>query len=291
MRLGSVGHNSLGRPRDSLLPGPPSSPVMRRRFGAMRTWHDNARSLVRMTSSGRSAADSTEYDVREHYTKYEHRVPMRDGVRLFTSVLVPKNTSTTYPILLTRTPFGISPYGVDEQGAVSLQSEALLRAGYIFVRQDVRGRLMSEGSFTHVTPHQPEKRTPTDVDEQSDTWDTVDWLLRHVPNHNGRVGLFGISYGGFFTAAGMIDTHPTVRARARTPVSPTASSLGRGCMGAGRPPTAGTWEASISRRTPQRSTASTSWCRSSNSISRTRVTRGCPRHTSSKPARTPGDNI
>jgi predicted acyl esterase len=102
-----------------------------------------------MTSSGGSAADSAGYDVREHYTKYEYRIPMRDDVRLFTSVLVPKDTSTTYPILLTRTPFGVSPYGVDEQGALSLQSEALLRAGYIFVRQDVRGRLMSEGTFTH----------------------------------------------------------------------------------------------------------------------------------------------
>ncbi len=129
-----------------------------------------------MTSSAGSEADSAGYDVREHYAKYEYRIPMRDGVRLFTSVLVPKDTSTTYPILLTRTPFGVSPYGVDEQGALSLQTEALLRAGYIFVRQDVRGRLMSEGTFTHVTPHRPEKPTPTDVDEQSDTWDTVEWL-------------------------------------------------------------------------------------------------------------------
>jgi len=173
-----------------------------------------------MTSTGGSAADSAGYDAREDYTKYEYRIPMRDGVRLFTSVLVPKDTSTTYPILLTRTPFGVSPYGVDEQGAFSLQTEALLRAGYIFVRQDVRGRLMSEGTFTHVTPHRPEKPTSADVDEQSDTWDTVEWLLRHVPNHNGRVGLFGISYGGFFTAAGMIGTHPAIRAA--SPQAPVA---------------------------------------------------------------------
>jgi hypothetical protein len=139
-----------------------------------------------MTSTGGSAADSAGYDAREDYTKYEYRIPMRDRVRLFTSVLVPKDTSTTYPILLTRTPFGISPYGVDEHGAISLQTEALLRAGYIFVRQDVRGRLMSEGTFTHVTPHRPEKPTSADVDEQSDTWDTVEWLLRHVPNQNLR---------------------------------------------------------------------------------------------------------
>jgi putative CocE/NonD family hydrolase len=173
-----------------------------------------------VTASGGSPADSAGYDVREHYTKYEYRIPMRDGVRLFTSVLVPKDTSTTYPILLTRTPFGVSPYGVDEQGAFSLQTEALLRAGYIFVRQDVRGRLMSEGTFTHVAPHRPEKTTSADVDEQSDTWDTVEWLLPHVPNHNGRVGLFGISYGGFFTVAGMIDTHPAIRAA--SPQAPVA---------------------------------------------------------------------
>ena len=154
-----------------------------------------------MTPSGGSAADGVEYDVREHYTKYEYSIPMRDGVRLFTSVLVPKDTSTTYPILLTRTPFGVSPYGVDEQGAFSLQSEALLRAGYLFARQDVRGRLMSEGTFAHVTPHRPEKRTPTDVDEQSDTWDTVEWLLRQVPNHNGRVPLRHL-VRGFLYAGG-----------------------------------------------------------------------------------------
>jgi putative CocE/NonD family hydrolase len=88
------------------------------------------------------------------------------------------------------------------------------------VRQDVRGRRLSEGSFTHVTPHQVEKRTAADVDEQSDTWDTVEWLLEHIPNHNGRVGLFGISYGGFFTVAGIIDTHPAIRAA--SPQAPVA---------------------------------------------------------------------
>jgi putative CocE/NonD family hydrolase len=95
-----------------------------------------------------------------------------------------------------------------------------LKAGYIVVRQDVRGRRLSEGSFTHVTPHRLEKPTPADVDENSDTWDTVEWLLRHVPNHNGRVGLWGISYSGFFTVAGIIDTHPAIRAA--SPQAPVA---------------------------------------------------------------------
>ena len=95
-----------------------------------------------------------------------------------------------------------------------------MKAGYIFVRQDVRGRFMSEGDFTHVTPHRSQKSTPAEVDESTDTWDTVEWLLRHVPNHNGRVGMYGISYAGFFTAAGIIDTHPAIRAA--SPQAPVA---------------------------------------------------------------------
>ena len=170
-------------------------------------------------TAAESSPGSAAFDIREHYTKYEYRIPMRDGVRLFTSVLVPKDSSTTYPFLLTRSPFGVGPYGPDEYVAFTLQTQALLRAGYIVVRQDVRGRVMSEGSFTHVTPHRPDKG-PGDVDESTDTWDTVEWLLEHVPNHNGRVGLWGISYGGFFTLTGIIDTHPAIKAA--SPQAPVA---------------------------------------------------------------------
>jgi hypothetical protein len=159
------------------------------------------------------------FDVREHYTKYEHRIRMRDGVRLFTSVLVPKDYSKPYPILLTRSPFGVGPYGPDEFFAIGRQTEAFLEAGYVFVRQDVRGRLMSEGRFTHVRPHQP-KKGPEVVDESTDTRDTIDWLLAHVPNHNGRVGIYGISYAGFFTLAGIIDGHPAIKAA--SPQAPVA---------------------------------------------------------------------
>jgi putative CocE/NonD family hydrolase len=162
------------------------------------------------------------YDVREHYVKYEYRVAMRDGVRLLTTVLVPRDASGSkpYPFLLFRSPFGVGPYGPDEYFPVGAQTMALLEAGYIFVRQDVRGRLLSEGDFTHLTPHRPDKQTPADVDESTDTWDTVEWLLAHVPNHNGRVGIFGISYVGFFTAAGIIDTHPAIKAA--SPQAPVA---------------------------------------------------------------------
>jgi uncharacterized protein len=173
--------------------------------------------------TARAGGDQTQtdgYDAREHYTKYEYRIPMRDGVRLFTSVLVPKDASTKYPFMIVRTPFGVGPYGPDEYGALNAQTVALLQAGYIFVRQDVRGRRLSEGAFTHVTPHRVDKRSAPDVDENSDTWDTVEWLLQHVPSHNGRVGIFGISYSGFFTAAGIIDTHPAIKAA--SPQAPVA---------------------------------------------------------------------
>ena len=130
-----------------------------------------------MVLTGSAADDQTPppvYDAREHYTKYEYRIPMRDGVRLFTSVLMPKDASTTYPFMLDRTPFNMGPYGPDEYSAASRQTQAFLKAGYIWVRQDVRGRGLSDGEFTHVTPHRPQKRMSTDVDESTDTYDTVE---------------------------------------------------------------------------------------------------------------------
>lgn len=160
------------------------------------------------------------YEAREHYTKYEHLIPMRDGVRLFTSVLVPKDTSVAHPFLILRSPFGISPYGVDEYSPPALQTDLFLKAGYIWVRQDVRGRGLSEGVFTHVTPHRVQKHAPSDVDESTDAYDTVEWLLQHVPNNNGRAGIWGSSYAGFFTVAGIIDTHPAIKAAA--PQAPVA---------------------------------------------------------------------
>jgi uncharacterized protein len=160
------------------------------------------------------------FDAREHYTKYEYLIPMRDGVKLFTSVLVPKDASMPYPFVIARTPYGIGPYGSDEYSTAATHTDAFLKAGYIWVRQDVRGRRLSEGRFVPMTPHRPEKRTHTDVDESTDTYDTVEWLLQHVPNHNGRVGLWGISYGGFYTAAGIIDTHPAIKAA--SPQGPVA---------------------------------------------------------------------
>ena len=175
--------------------------------------------MLLTVSAGDDQTPPAAYDAREHYTKYEYRIRMRDGVRLFTSVLVPKDASTAHPFMLDRTPFSMGPYGPDEYLTAPLQTQAFLKAGYIWVRQDVRGRGLSEGEFTHVTPHRAQK-TPTDVDESTDTYDSVEWLLRNVANHNGRVGIWGISYDGFFAIAGIIDTHPAIKAA--SPQAPVA---------------------------------------------------------------------
>ncbi len=149
--------------------------------------------------------------VKANYTKYEYRIPMRDGKRLFTSVYVPKDSSRTYPFLMTRTPYNVKPYGVDQYRSDLGPSPLFGKAGYIFVYQDVRGRWMSEGEFVNMRPHLAQK-TPQQIDESTDTYDTIDWLIKQIPNHNGKVGMTGISYPGFYTSAGMIDAHPALAA-------------------------------------------------------------------------------
>jgi uncharacterized protein len=155
--------------------------------------------------------------IHEHFTKEEYRIPMRDGVRLFTAVYSPKDTSQHYPILMMRTPYSCRPYGKDSFAHFLGPNKFLIPKGYIFVYQDVRGCFLSEGQFVNMTPHIDHKTRKTEVDESSDTYDTIDWLLAHVPNHNGRVGQWGISYPGFYASAGMIDAHPALKA-----VSPQA---------------------------------------------------------------------
>jgi predicted acyl esterase len=153
--------------------------------------------LLAATSLRAQATTSLESYLRLHYTKREYLVPMRDGVRLFTAVYTPRDTTRKYPILLRRTPYSVAPYGEDKYPASLGPSEAFPRAGYIFVNQDVRGRFMSEGEFVEMTPHRPVKSGPHDIDESSDTYDTIQWLLDNLPQHNGRVGMYGISYPGF----------------------------------------------------------------------------------------------
>ncbi len=148
---------------------------------------------------------------KAHYTKYEFRIPMRDGKHLFTAVYVPKDTAAgPYPFLMDRTPYSVGPYGEDQYPKHLGPSEEFEKAGYIFVYQDVRGRWMSEGDFIEMRPHIDDKKSPQDVDDASDTHDTIDFLLKHVPNNNGKVGIWGISYPGFYTSASIIDSHPAL---------------------------------------------------------------------------------
>jgi uncharacterized protein len=163
--------------------------------------------------------DATTAWMAEHFTKYEHLIPMRDGVNLFTRVYVPKDDSIKYPILLTRTPYALKPYGPDNYTDPSGSFETLARDGFIMVTQDVRGRYGSEGDYVHVRPFNPAKG-PKDADESTDAWDTIDWLVKHVPGNTGKVGVFGISYPGFYTSMAMIDGHPALKAASpQAPIS------------------------------------------------------------------------
>ncbi|MGB8261771.1 MAG: CocE/NonD family hydrolase [Terracidiphilus sp.] len=155
--------------------------------------------------------------IRSHYTKYEYRIAVRDGKRLFTAVYVPKTEAFPagagpFPILMDRTPYSVGPYGEDQYPRHLGPSEEFEKSGYIFVYQDVRGRWMSEGEFQEMRPHIDEKRSPADVDDASDTYDTIEFLLKHVENNNGKVGIWGISYPGFYTSASIIDSHPALAA-------------------------------------------------------------------------------
>jgi uncharacterized protein len=157
-----------------------------------------------------AAAPAGEY-VRAHYTKYEYRIPMRDGKRLFTAVYVPKDVAGgPYPFLMDRTPYNVAPYGEDNYPAHLGPSDEFEKGGYIFVYQDVRGRWMSEGTHVEMRPHIDVKKSPQDVDDSSDTYDTLEFLLKHVANNNGKAGIWGISYPGFYTSASIIDSHPAL---------------------------------------------------------------------------------
>ena len=153
-------------------------------------------------------------DPTEAFTKVDTMIPMRDGVRLHTSIFVPKADHGPLPFMLQRT-----PYGIDQapRGELAGYLKALADEGYIFVFQDIRGRFRSEGRFVMQRP----PREPADagaIDESTDAYDTIDWLLKGVPRNNGRAGMLGISYDGWLTAMAMLDPHPALRA-----VSPQAS--------------------------------------------------------------------
>jgi putative CocE/NonD family hydrolase len=176
--------------------------------------------LAAITWGQRPVSDRTKQQLeytRSHYTKYEYRIPMRDGIKLFTVVYAPKDLSQPYPILMARTPYSVGPYGIDNYRSLVGPSELAEKEGFIFAYQDVRGRYLSEGKFVDIPAHKPNLNGPKDTDETTDTYDTIDWLVKNVPNNNGRVGIWGISYEGFFAAFSLMNAHPALKA-----VSPQA---------------------------------------------------------------------
>jgi len=154
--------------------------------------------------------------IRDNYTKIERYIPMRDGIKLFTSIYIPKDSSKKYPFLINRTPYTVAPYGKDEYKTSLGPDPLFIREGYIFVYQDVRGKWMSEGTFEDIRPHNASKKGK-EIDESSDMYDTIDWLLKNIENHNGKAGMYGISYPGFYSTAALPGAHEALKA-----VSPQA---------------------------------------------------------------------
>ncbi len=154
--------------------------------------------------------------IEQNFTKIERNIPMRDGTKLFTSIYIPKSGNEKYPILLNRTPYTVAPYGEDKVKSSLGNFPDMAKSGYIFVYQDVRGKWMSEGVFENIRPTRT-KANNQQIDESTDTYDTIDWLIKNIKNNNGKVGMYGISYPGFYSTASLIGSHPALKA-----VSPQA---------------------------------------------------------------------
>jgi uncharacterized protein len=155
--------------------------------------------------------------LKERLDKKEVYIPVRDGVKLFTSIYTPKNATGDYPIIMVRTPYNVEGTGPEGYSRYLERNVQLIEEGYIFAFQDVRGKYMSEGEYMDVRPYNPGKSSSMDIDEASDTYDAIDWLVKNVPHNNGRAGIFGISYPGFYSTMSLIDAHPALKA-----VSPQA---------------------------------------------------------------------
>ncbi len=150
-------------------------------------------------------------EIRNLYNKVEMMIPMRDGVKLCCEAYVPKNANGHSPVLLERTPYGAGPYG-PATFRTFRGSHKFIENGYIYAYEDVRGKGNSEGDFVDVRPEDGGKDKPSDIDESTDTYDTIDYLVKNLKGNNGSVGIFGISYPGFYTACAGIDTHPALKA-------------------------------------------------------------------------------
>lgn len=162
------------------------------------------------------AQESDSAYVRNNYTKIERQITMRDGVKLFTAIYMPKDQTKKYPFLINRTPYTVAPYGEDKYKTSLGNFPAMMREGFIFVYQDVRGKWMSEGNFEDIRP-QTTKKGKKDIDESTDTYDTIDWLVKNIANNNGKAGVYGISYPGFYSTTSLPNAHPALKA-----VSPQA---------------------------------------------------------------------
>ncbi|MEP0266146.1 CocE/NonD family hydrolase [Dokdonia sp.] len=151
------------------------------------------------------------YDVKAHYTKQEVDIKMRDGITLHTTIYSPKDTSKKYPMVMQRTPYSSRPYGEDQFRSKIGPNKYMMEEGYIIVYQDVRGRWLSEGKYDNMRAYIPNKKDG-EVDEASDTYDTIDWLVNNVANNNGNVGTWGISYPGFYATYSLLSEHPALKA-------------------------------------------------------------------------------
>jgi putative CocE/NonD family hydrolase len=174
--------------------------------------------LIFCSFVGFSQTNDADY-ARKNYIKKEIYVSMRDGVKLFTSIYLPKDSTKKYPILMQRTPYSVAPYGDGKYRNSLGPSAELMRDGYIFVYQDVRGRWMSEGIFAEMRPHIDEKKAG-DIDESTDTYDTIEWLVKSLSYNTGKLGMWGISYPGFYASAGLMAGHPALVAS--SPQAPMA---------------------------------------------------------------------
>lgn len=197
--------------------------------GAVSTVHANNNSVMfantQVATDAKSDALKAEQRaqyIRANYTKYEYRIPARDGKLLFTSIYVPNDASASkrYPILMVRTPYTVAPYGADKYKTSLGPNADYEKEGFIFAFQDVRGKNMSEGEFVNMRPQIVKKTSKNDIDESTDTWDSIEWLTKNLPNNNGKVGQWGVSYPGFYTSVGAINSHPALKAS--SPQAPIA---------------------------------------------------------------------
>ncbi|MBL4905598.1 MAG: CocE/NonD family hydrolase, partial [Flavobacteriaceae bacterium] len=149
--------------------------------------------------------------VQDNYTKKEVTIEMRDGIKLHTVIYAPKDQSKAYPIIMKRTPYSCRPYGEGKFPSRLGPNKQMMEEGNIIVYQDVRGRWMSEGVYDNMRAYLPNKAAKV-ADEVSDTYDTIDWLVKNVENNNGNVGTWGISYPGHYATVSVVDAHPALKA-------------------------------------------------------------------------------